>query len=151
MQTPGRSGPYNPQGQSNPRHDLHLIATSGGRDQQAEQWVHLDYLPYAMLRKKWQWHLLTMLRQTLKDKEINRLMDACYTRYGNGFVTNMQKGDVPSRYESLARYLAKYVVSPPISLRRIDSYNSDHSMVRFRSMAIRIRSNWSPICLNAWP
>ena len=42
-------------------------------------------------------------------------MDACYTRYREGFVTNGQKGDVPSRYQSLATYLAKYVVSPPLS------------------------------------
>lgn len=61
-----------------------------------------------------------MLRQTLRTKAITRLVDVCYTRDRNGFVTNVQKGDVPSRYQSLATYLAKYVVSPPISLRRID-------------------------------
>ena len=64
IQTHGRNGQYNPH--------LHCIATSGGWDQQASQWVHLDYLPYPMLRKKWQWHLLTMLRQTLKSKASNR-------------------------------------------------------------------------------
>jgi hypothetical protein len=57
-----------------------------------------------MLHKKWQWHLLTMVRQTLKTKASNRLVDACYTRYRDGFVTNVQKGDVPSRYQSLATY-----------------------------------------------
>jgi hypothetical protein len=71
IQTHGRNGQYNPH--------LHLIATSGGWDRQARQWVHLDYLPYSLLRKKWQWHLLTMLRQTLQTKEINRGVDACYT------------------------------------------------------------------------
>jgi Putative transposase len=89
--------------------------------------VHLDYVPYPLLRKKWQWYLLTMLRQTVKTQESHRLVDACYTRYREGFVTNVQKGDVPSRYQSLATYLAKYVVSPPISLRRIDRYNG-HSV-----------------------
>jgi len=49
-------------------------------------------------------------------------VDTCYRRYREGFVTNVQKGDVPSRYQSLATYLAKYVVSPPISLRRIERY-----------------------------
>jgi hypothetical protein len=53
IQTHRRSGQYNPH--------LHIIATSGGWDKQAERWVHLDYLPYAMLRKKWQWHLLTVV------------------------------------------------------------------------------------------
>jgi Putative transposase/Transposase zinc-binding domain len=125
IQTHGRNGQYNPH--------LHIIATSGGWDQQARQWVHLDYLPYSMLRKKWQWHLLTMLRQTVKTKEINGLVDACYQRYRNGFVTNVQKGDVPSRYQSLATYLAKYVVSPPISLRRIDRYDGHSVTYHYRS------------------
>src|SRR4030095_6925155 len=125
IQTHGRNGQYNPH--------LHIIATSGGWDPQANQWVHLDYLPYPLLRKKWQWHLLTMLRQTLKIKGINRLVDACYTRYREGFVTNVQKGDVPSRYQSLATYLAKYVVSPPISLRRIDRYDGHRGTYHDRS------------------
>lgn len=125
VQTHGRNGQYNPH--------LHIIATSGGLDMQANEWVHLDYLPYPMLRKKWQWYVLTMLRHTLKTREITRLVDLCYTRYQNGFVTNVQKGDVPSRYESLARYLAKYVVSPPISLRRIDGYDGQRVTYHYRS------------------
>jgi hypothetical protein len=59
-----------------------------------------------MLRQKWQWYLLTMLRQTVKSSEVKRLVDVCYTRYREGFVTNGQRGDVPSRYQSLATYRA---------------------------------------------
>ena len=125
IQTHGRNGQYNPH--------LHIIATSGGWDRQAQQWVHLDYVPYPLLRKKWQWHLLTMLRQTVKTSAIRRLVDTCYTRYREGFVTNVQKGDVPARYQSLARYLAKYVVSPPISLRRIDRYDGHRVTYHYRS------------------
>jgi hypothetical protein len=125
IQTHGRNGQYNPH--------LHCIATSGGWDPQAQQWVHLQYVPYPLLRKKWQWHLLTMLRQTVKTQEIRRLVDTCYTRYREGFVTNVQKGDVPSRYQSLATYLAKYVVSPPISLRRIDRYDGHRVTYHYRS------------------
>ena len=125
IQTHGRNGQYNPH--------LHIIATSGGWDAQARQWVHLDYVPYAMLRKKWQWHLLTMLRQTVKTQELQRLVHTCYTKYRQGFVTNVQKGEVPARYQSLARYLAKYVVSPPISLRRIDRYDGQRVTYHYRS------------------
>jgi putative transposase/transposase-like zinc-binding protein len=125
IQTHGRNGQYNPH--------LHIIATSGGWDQQAKEWIHLDYVPYRLLRKQWQWALLTMLRHTVQTKEINRLVDLCYTRYPNGFVTNVQKGDVPARYQSLARYLAKYVVSPPISLRRIDRYDGHRVTYHYRS------------------
>ena len=49
IQTPGRNGQYNPH--------LPIIATRGGWEPQAKQWMHLDYLPYPMLRKKWQWYL----------------------------------------------------------------------------------------------
>ena len=125
IQTHGRKGQYNPH--------LHVIATSGGWDAAAKQWRHLDYVPYRLLRKKWQWHLLTMLRQTVKTPEMRRLVDTCYTRYREGFVTNVQKGDVPARYQSLARYLAKYVVSPPIALRRIDRYDGHRVTDHYRS------------------
>jgi len=125
IQTHGRNGQYNPH--------LHVIATSGGWDAEARQWRHLDYVPYPLLRKKWQWHLLTMLRQTVKTPEMRRLVETCYTRYREGFVTNVQKGEVPARYQSLATYLAKYVVSPPISLRRIDRYDGHQVTYHYRS------------------
>lgn len=44
-----------------------------------------------------------------------------------------KRGDIPSRHESLARYLAKYVVSPPISLRRIDYDNGESVRYHYRS------------------
>ena len=56
----------------------------------------------------------------MKTQEVNELVDACDPRYREGFVTHVPKGDVPSRSQSLAPYLATDVVSPPISLRRID-------------------------------
>jgi hypothetical protein len=125
IQTHGRNGQYNPH--------LHIIATSGGWDEQAKQWVHLGYLPYPMLHKKWQWYALEMCREALHTDEIERLVHACYAKYPNGFVANVQKGDVPSRYQSLATYLAKYVVSPPISLRRIDRYDGQSVTYHYRS------------------
>jgi len=123
--THGRNGHYHPH--------LHLIATSGGYDGQGERWEHLNYLPYALLRRKWQWHLLSMVRQTLKTEAINQLVDACFKKYPNGLVTNVQKGAVPSQYQSLARYVAKYVVSPPIAVRRIDRYDGARVTYHYRS------------------
>jgi hypothetical protein len=115
LHTHGRHGQYHPH--------LHLLATSGGYDAQGERWEHLQYVPYALLRRKWQWHLLTMLRQTLKTEAINQLVDTCFRQYPNGLVANGQKGAVPSQYQSVARYVATYVVSPPIAVRRIDRYD----------------------------
>ncbi len=123
--THGRNGHYHPH--------LHLIATSGGYDGQGERWEHLNYLPYALLRRKWQWHLLSMVRQTLKTEAINQLVDTCFRKYPNGLVTNVQKGAVPSQYQSLARSVAKYVVSPPIAVRRIDRYDGARVTYHYRS------------------
>jgi len=62
---------------------LHLLATSGGYDNQGERWEHLQYLPYALLRRKWQWHLLSTLRKTLATDAIKRLVDVCFRKYPN--------------------------------------------------------------------
>ena len=125
LQTHGRNGEYNPH--------LHIIATSGGLDEESHKWVHLEYLPYRVLHKKWQWYLLEMLREEVDTEEIDELVDYCYTKYPKGFVANVQKGDVPTRYKSLAKYLAKYVVSPPISVRRIDAYDGQNVTYHYRS------------------
>ncbi|HEY5863961.1 MAG TPA: transposase [Candidatus Tectomicrobia bacterium] len=125
LHTHGRNGQYHPH--------LHLIATSGGFDEQGQRWEHLQYLPYELLRRKWQWYLLRMVRKTLKSDTVNRLVDACFTKYPNGLVTNVQKGRVPAQYQSVARYVAKYVVSPPIAVRRIDHYEGDQVTYHYRS------------------
>jgi hypothetical protein len=125
LHTHGRNG------QSQPH--LHLLATSGGYDAQGARWEHLQYLPYDLLWRKWQWHLLTMLRQTLATATIKQLVDACFKRYPKGLVTNVQKGQVPSQYQSLARYVAKYGVSPPIAVRRIDRYDGERVTYHYRS------------------
>ena len=125
LHTHGRNGQYHPH--------LHVLATSGGYDASGECWEHLQYLPYALLRRKWQWHLLTMLRQTLKTEAIRHLVDACFRKYPDGLVTNVQKGHVPAQYQSVARYVAKYVVSPPIAVRRIDRYDGERVTYHYRS------------------
>ena len=125
LHTHGRNGQYHPH--------LHVIATSGGYDGQQARWEHLQYLPYALLRRKWQWHLLTMLRETLQTEAVKRLVETCFTKSPDGLVTNVQKGQVPAQYQSLARYVAKYVVSPPIAVRRIDRYDGHRVTYHYRS------------------
>jgi hypothetical protein len=99
LPTHGRNGQYHPH--------LHLLAPSGGYDAVGERWEHVQYLPYALLRRKWQWHLLSMVRQTLATAAIDQLVAMGFRKYPNGLVTNVQKGQVPSPYQSLARYVAK--------------------------------------------
>jgi hypothetical protein len=125
LHTHGRSGQYHPH--------LHVLATSGGYDAHTDRWEHLDYLPYALLRRMWQWHLLTTLRQTLQTEAVAQLVDTCFRKYPQGLVTHVQKGALPAQAQSVARYVAKYVVSPPISVRRIDRYDGERVTYHYRS------------------
>jgi len=125
LHTHGRNGQYHPH--------LHVLATSGGYDAQGARWEHLQYLPYDLLRRQWQWHLLSTLRKALATDAIKQLVDVCFRKSPNGLVTNVHKGQVPSQYQSVARYVAKYVVSPPISVRRIDRYDGERVTYHYRS------------------
>ena len=64
-----------------------------------------------------------MLRQRLKTEAIEQLVDVCCRQYPDGLVSNVHKGQVPAQSQSVARYVAKYVVSPPMAVRRIDRYD----------------------------
>ncbi|MFO0794007.1 MAG: transposase [Candidatus Brocadiaceae bacterium] len=125
IQTHGRNGQYNPH--------LHIIATSGGMEERSKEWVQIEYMPYEMLHKKWQWHLMEMMRREIETEEMEDEVDKCYKKYPKGLVANVQKGEVPGRYRSLAKYLAKYVVSPPISVRRIDEYDGKKVRYHYKS------------------
>jgi hypothetical protein len=120
LQTAGRSGHYNPH--------LHILMTAGGMDP-LEQWQNVSYIPYGMMHRKWQYHLLKMLREKVSDPAVERDIDRAWRDYPKGFVAFLQPGEVPPGGQGLAQYLAKYVVSPPISVRRIEGY--DGKTVRY--------------------
>lgn len=117
VQTHGRPGNHNPH--------LHVIMTDGGINQETGKWVDLGYFPYEMIRKKWQYHLFRMLKTVVGTDEIKALIDELWKKYPNGLVTHVAKGRVPESCRGLAKYLAKYVVSPPIAVRRIIRYDGE--------------------------
>jgi hypothetical protein len=115
VQTHGRSGHYNPH--------LHIIMTSGGVQEDIGDWFDLGYFNYEIIHKKWQYHLLRLVKSYFGTEEIIKLVDDLWKKYRKGFVANVSKGDVPGSCRGLARYLAKYVASPPIAVRRILDYD----------------------------
>ncbi|HSX76951.1 MAG TPA: transposase [Candidatus Saccharimonadia bacterium] len=125
LHTHGRNGQYPPH--------LQLLATRGGYDAEGARWEHLQSLPYDLLRRKWPWHLLTLLRQTRKTAAVKRWGEACFRQYPDGLVTKVQKGALPSQSQRLARYVAQDVVSPPIAVRRIDRYDGARVTYPYRS------------------
>jgi len=114
VQTHGRSGHQNPH--------LHIIMSSGGIDEKMGKWVELGYFPYEIIHKKWQYHLLKMFKEVEPTDEMKSLINELYKKYPRGFVAHVTKGEVPEQFRGLAKYLAKYVASPPIAISRILSY-----------------------------
>lgn len=117
VQTHGRSGHHNPH--------LHIIMTSGGINEKTGKWVDLGYFPYEVIHKKWQYHLLKMLKEVVPTDEMKSLINELYKKYPRGFVAHVTKGKVPEQCRGLAKYLAKYVASPPIAISRILSYTGN--------------------------
>jgi len=124
VQTHGRSGSYNPH--------LHVIMSSGGVDEEKGKWKELKMVNYDMLHKKWQYYLLRLMREWDNSKEMNKLIDELYKKYPKGFVANASRGEAPQKARGLARYLAKYVASPPISVRRIMIYDGEHVTYKYK-------------------
>ena len=118
VQTHGRSGHFNPH--------LHIIMTSGGINEGTQSWFDLRYFKYETIHKKWEYHLFSMLRTHFNTVNINKLIDELWRKYPKGLVANVSKGNVPGGFSGLARYLAKYVASPPIALRRIMAYDGEN-------------------------
>ena len=120
LQTFGRSGEFNPH--------LHILGTAGGLAAEGS-WKNVTFIPYEVMHRKWQYHLLDLLRQEVDDPRVQHDIDRGWKNYPKGFVAHLQPGDVPPGGKGLAEYLAKYVVSPPISVRRLEEY--DGQQVRY--------------------
>jgi Putative transposase/Transposase zinc-binding domain len=123
LHTHGRPGSYNPH--------VHIIVTDGGINQEEKKWINLDYFPYEILHKKWQYHLLKMLKEQLGEG-VKEQVDVLWKKYPEGFVGNVSKGKAPEYSYGLAKYLAKYVASPPISMRRVIKYDGDTVTYRYK-------------------
>jgi len=115
-QTAGRNGEWNPH--------LHIIMTSGGLTRgKKRKWRELKYMPYEILHKKWEYYLLRMIKEEVGTQEAKVRINKMWKKYPNGLVAYIEKGEVPEGGKGLARYLAKYVVSPPIAVSRLIDYS----------------------------
>ncbi len=86
-------------------------------------------MPFDMLHKKWQYYLFAMMKNKLSDDQgALKLINQLWNKYPEGIVAYIHKKNIPS-IDGLARYLSKYVVSPPIAISRITEY--DGKVVRY--------------------
>ncbi len=97
--------------------------TSGGICEENKEWMEMGYLSFELIHKKWQYHLLEMIKKQIPTECMKRMIDKLYKLYTKGFVANVNKGEAPEKAKGLAVYLAKYMASPPISVKRILDYD----------------------------
>ena len=86
LETAGRSGHWNPH--------LHILMTSGGMTPQ-QQWREIDYFPFTVLHKKWQYHLFTMLKQRVGTRALKDQIDALWRKYPRGLVAYLEESTNP--------------------------------------------------------
>jgi diadenosine tetraphosphate (Ap4A) HIT family hydrolase len=113
IQTAGRASNYNPH--------LHLMVTSEGMAVEGK-WREITYVSFEQLHKVWQEKLFQMLEQQLGTAKIRQELKELREKYSKGIVAYWEKEAV-KRGKGLAQYLIKYVVSPPIAVSRILSYD----------------------------
>ena len=122
LQTAGRAANYNPH--------LHVLMTDGGLTEEGE-WQTLGYVPYDLLHREWQAHVLRMVEERLpEDAKAKAVVAEMKAKYPKGFVAHL-KGDIVPRVSELAWYIVKYVVSPPMGLSRIIKYDRERGEVTY--------------------
>lgn len=106
---------------------VHMLVTEGGVKANGE-WKSIDFIPYQMLRKRWQAAVLALLRKKLPQKEYQRhksLLNQVYKENPEGFVIYGPPNKKGSIREQIA-YIGRYIKRPAIAARRILAYDGEH-------------------------
>jgi len=107
---------------------VHLLVTEGASGNTVA-WKKFSFMPFAMLRNRWQKLLLDELTVNIKKglKEFKKLKNELYSVLTKGFYV-YAKGVITST-EAAGRYVGRYAARPVISQSRIINY--DGKAVRF--------------------
>lgn len=115
IQTAGRGSNYNPH--------LHLMVTSGGIDETG-RWQDVKRVSFDYLHREWQRQLFSMLEAPCRDRSMMQLLESLRQEYQRGLVAYWEPRPVTAG-KGLARYLIRYVVSPPVAVSRIIEYDGE--------------------------
>jgi hypothetical protein len=113
IQTAGRASNYNPH--------LHMMVTSGGLDEHGT-WHEIKRVSFDYLHREWQRQLFSMLEEQCRSAGLRHLLESLKQEYQRGLVAYWEPKPVRTG-KGLARYLIKYVVSPPVAVSRIIAYD----------------------------
>jgi hypothetical protein len=98
-----------------------MLLTEGGLNTENE-WEDIPFLPYNLLRRKWQYYLLTEIKKRLPDtKENAQLINRLFKDNPKGFYVNGESKMTSSRYT--ARYIGRYMARPALAEYKIIRYD----------------------------
>lgn len=104
---------------------VHVLVTEGGLDRKSN-WVEMRFFPYESLRKIWQYHLLTNLKENLpKTRKNAKMINHLFKKYPNGFYIYAKSRIDPRNGRGVSRYIGRYVRHPAIAESRITGYDGE--------------------------
>jgi len=113
---------------SYPTH-VHVLFTEGGLTK-GGVWVPVSFLEYGVLRRIWQYQLLSMVRRVLpRSLENKRLIDRLFVEHKDGFYVYAKRR--VSRPRLIAAYVGRYLRHPAIAESRISDFNVETNMVTY--------------------
>lgn len=102
---------------------VHALVTEGGFKRDGT-WVDVNVFPYKMLRRAWQYYLLTNLKESIDDTRENRsLVHRLFQDYPEGFYVRAK--DTITNKKGMIKYISRYVRHPAIAESRVESYDGD--------------------------
>lgn len=107
---------------------VHILETEGGFDE-AGKWIVKDFIPYKMLRKRWQAAVMDMLKKKLSEQEVKgykNLFQKVWDDNPEGFVIYgppNKKGH--GTVEAQVGYIGRYMRRPAMALSRILEYDGE--------------------------
>ena len=110
-----------------PNFHVHALVTCGGLSKNNARFINVSYIDYEFIRKTWQYEILTAIRKNLPQQArmLNPIIDWCFKYKTNGFVIFADRVIKGSKKATLS-YIARYTRHPPISKRRIISYDGSY-------------------------
>ena len=113
---------------------VHILVTEGGFDGTGK-WVVKDYIPYKMLRKRWQSTVMEMLKKKLPEHELKRkkrFFQKIWDDNPEGFVIYgppNKKGQ--GTIEAQVGYIGRYMRRPAMALSRIVEYDGENVTFKY--------------------
>jgi len=102
---------------------IHILVTEGGFDDKG-QFVHKEIIPAKAMRRVWQYHVLTRLKESMpKTMAVSMLIDHLFKSHKEGFYVYLAKETRIRGKREIANYVARYVRHPAIANSRICGYD----------------------------